>query len=209
MTKELVNAIADLQETAALENVRSRLQAGEEPLMILNDVREATYIVGKRFTSGEYYIPDLVFSGEILKAINALIKPKMAKIEVKKIGKVIIGTVAGDIHNIGKDILIFLLEANGFEVFDLGIDVPAEKFVQKIKETGAPVVGLSGLLTVVYDAMKQTVGAISAAGLRDKVKIMIGGGMTNEDTRKYTGADAFGKDAMDGVLLARKWIGGK
>jgi methanogenic corrinoid protein MtbC1 len=209
MAKELVNAIADLQEAPALENVRRRLQAGEEPLTILNDVREATDIVGKRFASGEYYIPDLIFSGEILKAINALIKPKMAKVEVKKIGKVIIGTVAGDIHNIGKDILIFMLEANGFEVFDLGIDVPAEKFVQKIKETGAPVVGLSGLLTVVYDAMKQTVGAIAAAGLRDKVKIMIGGGMTNEDTRKYTGADAFGRDAMDGVLLARKWIGGK
>jgi methanogenic corrinoid protein MtbC1 len=209
MAKELVNAIADLQETAALENVKSRLQAGEEPLTILNDVSEATDIVGKRFASGEYYIPDLVFSGEILKAINALIKPKMAKIAVKKNGKVIIGTVAGDIHNIGKDILIFMLEANGFEVFDLGIDVPAEKFVRKIKETGAPVVGLSGLLTVVYDSMKQTIGAIAAAGLRDKVKIMIGGGMTNEDTRKYTGADAFGKDAMDGVLLARKWIGGK
>jgi methanogenic corrinoid protein MtbC1 len=204
MPKELVNAIADLQETAALENVKKRLQAGEEPLTILNDVREATDIVGKRFASGEYYIPDLVFSGEILKAINVLIKPKMAKTEVK----VIIGTVAGDIHNIGKDILIFLLEANGFEVYDLGIDVPADKFVQKIKETGAPVVGLSGLLTVVYDAMKQTVEAIDAAGLRKKVKIMIGGGMTNEDTRRYTGADAFGKDAMDGVLLAQKWIGG-
>ena len=209
MGKELVNAIADLQEQTALENVKNRLRAGEEPVTILKDISEATDIVGKRFSSGEYYIPDLVFSGEILKAINALIKPKMATVEVKKRGKIIIGTVAGDIHNIGKDILIFMLEANGFGVYDLGVDVPAEKFVQKIKETGASVIGLSGLLTVVYDAMKQTVEAIDAAGLRNKVKIMIGGGMTNEDTRKYTGADAFGKDAMDGVILAQKWIGGK
>ncbi len=209
MGKELVNAIADLQETAAVENVKNRLAAGEEPITILKDISEATDIVGKRFSSGEYYIPDLVFSGEILKAINVLLKPKMTKMEVKKLGKVIIGTVAGNIHNIGKDILIFMLEANGFEVFDLGIDVPAEKFVQKLKETGAPVVGLSGLLTVVYDAMKETVEAINKAGLRNKVKIMIGGGMTNEDTRRYTGADAFGKDAMDGVILTQKWIGGK
>jgi methanogenic corrinoid protein MtbC1 len=208
MAKDLVGAIADLNETEALEIVRNKLIAGDDPLDILDDTRYATEIVGKRFAEGEYYIPDLIYSGVILKGIAELVKPKLVRAEVKQLGKVVIGTVAGDIHNIGKDIVAFMLSANGFEVYDLGVDVPADKFVQKIMETGAPIVGLSGLLTVVYDSMKQTIEAIGAAGLRNKVKIMIGGGMINDEIRQYTGADAFGKDAMDGVLLAKKWVGG-
>lgn len=208
MAKDLIYSLADLQEQEALDIVRDRLNAGEDPLKILNDTRQATEIVGKRFADGEYYIPDLIYSGEILKGINELVKPKLARAEVKRLGKVVIGTVSGDIHNIGKDIVTFMLNANGFEVYDLGVDVPSERFVQKIKETGAPVLGLSGLLSVAYDSMKQTVGAIEAAGLRNQVKIMIGGGLANEEVRKYTGADACGKDAVEGVTLAKKFLGG-
>jgi trimethylamine corrinoid protein len=208
MALELVNAIADLNETQALAIVKNRLSAGEDPLTILEDTRQATERVGRRFASGEYYIPDLIYSGVILRGITELVKPKLVKAEVKGMGKIVMGTVAGDIHNIGKDIVTFMLGANGFEVFDLGVDVPAEKFVQKLQETGASIVGLSGLLTVVYDTMKETVNAIRAAGLRDKVKIMIGGGMINEEVRAFTGADAFGRDAMEGVALAKKWAGG-
>jgi 5-methyltetrahydrofolate--homocysteine methyltransferase len=166
--------------------------------------------VGTRFSKSEYFIPDLVYSGEILKQINDMVKPKLSKEgEVKRGGKVIIGTVAGDIHDIGKDIVVFMLDVSGFEVFDLGVDVPVQKFVDKIKETGAPIVGLSGFLTLAYDAMKQTVEAVKAAGLRDKTKIMIGGGQITDDIVKYTGADAYGKDAVAGVTLARKWSGAK
>jgi trimethylamine corrinoid protein len=208
MFDDLVNAIADLKETEALDMVRARLQAEADPLSILADTRKATEVVGRRFAAGEYYIPDLIYSGQILKGITALVKPKLVRAESKTMGKVVIGTVVGDIHNIGKDIVVFMLAANGFEVFDLGVDVPPEKFVQKIRETGAPVVGISGLLTMVYDAMRQTVEAIHAAGLPNQVKIMIGGGMINEEVRRYTGADAFGGDAMDGVTLAKKWSGG-
>jgi len=100
-----------------------------------------------------------------------------------------------------------MLEANGFEVYDLGVDVPPEKFVEKIKETGATIVGLSGFLTLAFDSMKQTVEAIKKAGLRDKVKIMIGGGQITEEIRQYTGADAYGRDAMAAVALAKKWVG--
>ncbi|MEM2546994.1 MAG: cobalamin-dependent protein, partial [Candidatus Bathyarchaeia archaeon] len=121
--------------------------------------------------------------------------------------KVVIGSVAGDIHDIGKNIVVFMLEANGFEVYDLGVDVPPEKFVEKIKETGATIVGLSGFLTLAFDSMKQTVEAIKKAGLRDKVKIMIGGGQITEEIRQYTGADAYGRDAMAAVALAKKWVG--
>jgi len=207
MAADLVKALADLKENEALKIVKDRLGAGEEPLKILDDARRAMEVVGKRFADSQYFIPDLVYSGEILKAITELVKPKMAKAaETKKLGKVVFGTVAGDIHDIGKDIVVFMLDVNGFEVYDLGVDVPAQKFVDKIKESGAPVVGLSGFLTLAFDSMKQTVDAMKAAGLRDKVKVMIGGGQITEEVRKYTGADAFGKDAMAGVTLAKKWI---
>lgn len=208
MVQNLINAIADLQEKEALDIVQRRLGAGDDPLLILDDIRYATETIGKRFADGEYYIPDLIYSGEILKTVTDLVRAKLVKAEVKRLGKVVIGTVAGDIHNIGKDIVAFMLGANGFEVYDLGVDVPAEKFIQKIRETNSPIVGLSGLLTVAYESMKQTIEAINAAGLKDRVKIMIGGGLVNDEVRKFTGADAYGKDAVDGVSLAKKWAGG-
>jgi len=208
MAGNLVNALADLKEDEALKIVKDRLNAGEEPLKILEDARKGMEIVGKRFADSEYFIPDLVYSGEILKAVTELVKPKMTQAaKSKKLGKVVFGTVAGDIHDIGKDIVVFMLDVNGFEVIDLGVDVPVQKFVDKIKESGAPVVGLSGFLTLAFDSMKQTIEAINAAGLRDKVKVMIGGGQMSEEIKKYTGADAYGKDAMAGVSLAKKWIG--
>jgi 5-methyltetrahydrofolate--homocysteine methyltransferase len=210
MAKDLSKALADLKEDEALALVREKLNAGADPMGILNDARRGMETVGTRFSKSEYFIPDLVYSGEILRKINEMVKPKLSKEgEVKRGGKVIIGTVAGDIHDIGKDIVVFMLDVSGFEVFDLGVDVPVQKFVDKIKETGAPIVGLSGFLTLAYDSMKQTIEAVKAAGLRDKTKIMIGGGQITEDIVKYTGADAFGKDAVAGVTLARKWAGAK
>jgi len=209
MAKDLVKTLADLKEKEALEIVQNRLSAGEDPLRILDDARRALEIVGKRFSDSEYFIPDLVYSGEILKAITDMVRPKLAKgADVKRLGKVVVGTVAGDIHDIGKDIVVFMLDVNGFEVKDLGIDVPVQKFVDAIKETGSKVVGLSGFLTLAFQSMKDTVEAIKKAGMRDKVKIMIGGGQIDEQVRSYTEADAYGKDAMEAVKLAKGWIGG-
>jgi len=209
MAEDLITKLADLKEEQALEIVQKRLDAGEDPLAILDDARRAMETVGKRFENSEYFIPDLVYSGEILKEITDLVKPKMTKdIEIKRLGKVIIGTVSGDIHDIGKNIVTFMLDVNGFEVYDLGVDVPAQQFVDKIRETDSSVVGLSGFLTLAFDSMKETVEAIAAAGLRDRVKVMIGGGQMNEDIKKYTGADAYGANAMAGVSLAKQWIGG-
>jgi methanogenic corrinoid protein MtbC1 len=206
MAKDLVKALADLREQEVIKIVEERLKAKEDPLKILEDARKGMEIVGSRFASSEYFIPDLVYSGEILKSVTELVKPKLTKAaESKKLGKIVFGTVAGDIHDIGKDIVVFMLDVNGFEVYDLGVDVAAQKFVDKIKETGASIVGLSGFLTLAFDSMKQTVEAVKAAGLRDKVEIMIGGGQITEEVRKYTGADAYGKDAVAGVALAKKW----
>jgi len=209
MAKDLISTLADLKETEALEIVQERLSAGDEPVHILDDARRALEIVGKRFADCEYFIPDLVYSGEILKAITNIVKPKLTKAaEAKRLGKVVVGTVAGDIHDIGKDIVVFMLDVNGFEVFDLGIDVPVQKFVDTIKETGSTVVGLSGFLTLAFRSMKETIEAIEKAGLRNKVRIMIGGGQIDEQVKSFTGADAYGKDAMEAVKLAKGWIGG-
>jgi len=210
MAKDLVKTLADLKEQEVIKIVEDRLNAKEDPLKILEDARKGMEIVGQRFASSKYFIPDLVYSGEILKEVTELVKPKLSKGgEMKRVGKVVFGTVSGDIHDIGKDIVVFMLDVNGFEVYDLGVDIPAQKFVDKIKETGAPIVGLSGFLTLAFDSMKQTIDAMKAAGLRDKVKVMIGGGQITDEIRKYTGADAYGKDAMAGVSLAKKWAGVK
>ncbi|MDD3628176.1 MAG: cobalamin-dependent protein [Actinomycetota bacterium] len=208
MNKDLVSTIADLNEQEALKIVKDRLSAGEDPLKIMEDARKGLEIVGERFASSEYFIPDLVYSGEIMKLITELVKPQLTREEeTRKSGKIVFGTVRGDIHDIGKNIVTFMLDVNGFEVIDLGVDVPEQKFVDKIKESGASIVGLSGFLTLAFDSMKQTIRAIEDAGLRDSVKVMIGGGQISEEIRKYTGADAYGKDAMAGVTLAKKWTG--
>jgi len=210
MAEDLISTLADLKEEEVLALVRKSLDEGQDPMEILDNSRKAVAIVGQRYQTGEYFIPELVYSGEILKAIVEMVKPKLSdSAEIKRLGKVIIGTVAGDIHDIGKDIVTFMLDVNGFEVYDLGVDVPAQLFVDKIKETEAPVVGLSGFLTLSFDSMKETVAAIKAAGLRDKVKIMVGGGTLDEKVGEYVGADSFGRFAGDAVSMAQKWIGGK
>jgi methanogenic corrinoid protein MtbC1 len=211
MSGELAKLLSDLKEPEALAFVDKALGDGVAPMELLGDAKEGMNIVGQKFASEEYFIPDLVFSGEILKGIVKMLEPHFKAKESEKgerLGKVIIGTVAGDIHDIGKDIVVFMLDVSGFDVVDLGIDVPVQKFVDTIKETGSTVVGLSGFLTLAFDSMKDTVEAIDKAGLRDKVKIMIGGGQINEQVRDFTGADAYGKDAMAAVKLAKGWIGG-
>lgn len=207
MAESLVKLLSELKEKETLEMVQEMLASGTDPVEIFNACRTGMEVVGKKFENGEYFIPDLIFSGEILKEISAVVKPNMEEeAEVEKIGKVIIGTVKGDIHDIGKNIVTFMMDINGFDVIDLGVDVPPEKFVEAIKETNAKVVGMSGLLTLAYDSMKETVDVIKEAGL-DDVKIMIGGSIISEDVVDYTGADAFGADPMAGISLAKKWLG--
>ena len=209
MAGKLVKLLSDLKEPEALAFVDKSLAEGADPMDLMGQAKEAMNIVGERFASEEYFIPDLVFSGEILKGIVKKLEPHLKKgVEEKRLGKVVIGTVAGDIHDIGKDMVVFMLDVNGFDVIDLGIDVPVQKFVDTIKETGSKVVGLSGFLTLAFQSMKDTVDAIKAAGLRDQVKIMIGGGQIDDQVKGFTGADAYGKDAMAAVTLAKGWIGG-
>jgi len=209
MDAKLIEMMADLKEDEVLALVKEKIAGGGDPMGILDDARAAMEVVGKRFESSEYFIPDLMMAGEILREISDIVKPLLQQsADSAKKGKVLIGTVAGDIHDIGKDIVTFMLDVSGFEVLDIGIDVPVEVFVQKVKEFGPQVVGLSGFLTLAFDSMKKTVEAIQASGLRDSVKIMIGGGQMDDEVRKYAGADAFGKDAIAAVNLCKQWIGG-
>jgi trimethylamine corrinoid protein len=210
MSASLAELLADLKEEEAIKVTKERLAQGDNPLKILEESRAGMEMVGKRFASGEYFIPDLIYSGEILRQVSEIVKPKLTgNIAQKRLGKFLLATVAGDIHDIGKDIVAFMMDISGFEVIDLGIDVPKEKIVARIKETQPQIVGLSGFLTLAFDSMKETIDAIKAAGLRDKVKIMIGGGQIDEEVRKYTGADGYRPDAVAAVALAKEWIGAK
>ena len=210
MAANLATLLADLKEEEAIKVTKDRLAAGDDPMKILEDSRSGMELVGKRFASGEYFIPDLIYSGEILRQISDIVKPKLTgALQTKKTGKFLLATVAGDIHDIGKDIVAFMMDISGFEVIDMGIDVPKDKIVAKIKETKPQIVGLSGFLTLAFDSMKETIDAIKAAGLRDSVKIVIGGGQIDEEVRKYTGADAYRPDAVACVALCKQWMGVK
>ena len=209
MSKELIEAMVGMKEQEAISIAKGLVDKGEDPLNIFASCREAMDMVGKRFEKGEFFLPELMMAGEMLRQISELIKPLMkGDVQTERLGKVIVGTVQGDIHDIGKDIVVLMLDVNGFEVMDLGIDVPAEKFVDAIKDFQPAVVGLSGFLTLAFDSMKETVDAIKAAGLRDNIKIMIGGGQIDDEIKNYTLADAYGKDAMEAVKLTKEWIGG-
>lgn len=208
MSQELVDAITDMREDDALRLTNELLAAGTSPLEILADCSQAMDVIGKRFEEGQAFIPELMMAGEIMTQISAVIKPHMAQEAAPaKRGKIVFGTVEGDIHDIAKDIVVFMLDVNGFEVTDLGVDVAPARFVEAVRETGAKIVGLSGFLTLAYDPMKATVAALRANGLTD-VKVMVGGGQVDEYIREYTDADAWGRDAMDAVALANEWAGG-
>ena len=205
MSDKLIDAITEMREGDALKITQEMLDGGTPPLDVLEACRNAMEIIGKRFEEGDCFIPELILAGEMLSQITEIIKPKLKEdSDGKKLGKIVIGTVQGDIHDIAKDIVAFMLDINGFEVTDLGVDVPPAKFVETVKATGATIVGLSGFLTLAFDPMKATVDALKDAGLN--VKVMIGGGQVDEQIRKYTGADAFGRDAMAAVSLAKSWI---
>lgn len=205
MTQKLIDAITEMREEDAVAITNELLDGGASPADILGACKDAMDVIGKRFEGGEAFIPELMLAGEMMTAITDILKPRMAEEAAgEKLGKIVMGTVQGDIHDIAKDIVCFMLDLNGFEVTDLGVDVPPAKFVETVKETGAKIVGLSGFLTLAFDPMKDTVKALKDAGLAD-VKVMIGGGQVDENIRQYTGADAYGKDAMAAVALAKDW----
>ena len=210
MTESLIHALVEMQEAEALQKAKQLLDEGVEPMTILTACSTAMETVGERFEQGEYFLPHLIMAGVMLKKISETIKPLIKEEKTGEgRGRVLIGTVEGDIHDIGKNMVTFLLEANGFEVLDIGINQHPDKFVEAIQNFQPDVVGMSGLLTLAFESMKETVRAIEEAGLRDKVRIMIGGGQVTKQVKDYTGADAYGPDALAGVKLTKQWMGGQ
>lgn len=204
----IAQMITDLEDKAVLEEVKKQLDAGVNPTDIFAECQDGMNGVGKRFQDKEYFVSDLMMSGAIFKEVSELIKPYIKGSDGSSMGKVILGTVKDDIHDIGKDLVHAMLEAGNFEVIDVGVDVPSEVFIEALKDNpDAKVLALSCLLTSCYDSVKDTVQAVEKAGLRDKVKIAIGGGPIDEDVVKYTGADKFGKDAQDAVKVCKELMG--
>ncbi len=208
MKSELVKNVSDLNEEEVLNQVRRELDAGTDPMAILDECRDGIVLVGEKYENGEYFISDLMMAGEIFKQVSKILGPtlKTAGAPTKEV--VVIGTVKGDIHDIGKNLVVGMLQAANYGVKDLGVDVPPQRFVEAVQETGAKVLALSGLLTLAYESMKETVSALDSAGLRPMVKVMIGGGPITENVCKYSGADGWGTNPQAAVKYCNEWIGG-
>ena len=209
-SKQLIADIAEMREEEAIKLAFEMLDEGYDPIEILNHCKEAMEIVGQHFEAGDYFLPELMLAGEMLSQISDKAKPLIkqgAEEDAETHGTVLIGTVHGDLHDIGKNIVTFMLEINGFKVIDLGIDVPVAEFIKSIETHKPAVVGLSGFLTLAFDSMKETIEAIKAAGLADEMQIMIGGGQVDDTVKNYTGADAYGRNAMEAVSLCKDWLG--
>jgi len=203
---DLAQALANLEEKKVYEIIDRKIVEGANPLDMIKECNDGMIRVGELFSEGNYFISQLIYSAEILKQVMKKLEPLLVGIQTggPAGGKVVIGTVKGDIHDIGKNIVITLLKGSGFDVIDLGVDVPPEKFVQTVKESGAKVLGLSALLNFTYPMMKEVVEAVKSAGLRDQVKIIVGGTPVNEQVREYAGADYYAKDAVAGVNMCKE-----
>ena len=205
---EIKELMVQLEDEALLEEVKKQLESGVSPTEIINACQDGMGEIGNLFSQGEMFVSDLMMAGVICKDVTDLVRPYIKKDDVgSSLGKVVIGTVKDDIHDIGKDIVCNMLEAAGFEVIDLGVDVDPETFVNAVKENNCKVVGLSCLLASCYGSIKKTVEAFTAAGLRDDLKIIVGGGPIDEHVVAYAGADAYGASAQDTVTYCKEVLG--
>jgi len=206
---ELARLVADLEEDTVLELVQQRLDAGDDPLQIINECNEGMREVGQRYEQGEYFLAGLIMSGEIFREVVDLVQPLIEQqLEEKASGRVLVGTVSGDIHDIGKNMFGMLLSCYGFDVIDLGVDVPTDVFAAKTIEVKPDIVGLSGLITASFETMKDTVTTLRAQTKAHKLSfpVIIGGGMINDQVCQYVGADYWMPDAMAGVRLCEELL---
>lgn len=204
----LAQALRDLDESQVNRLVEEEIEAGTPALELVKHLNDGMVAVGRLFAEDEYFISQLIFSAEILKGVMRRLEPLLLAGEEAELGsRVVIGTVKGDIHDIGKNIVATLLRGSGFDVVDLGVDVPAERFVKVLSDGDANVLCLSALLNVTYPEMKNVVETLGRSGLRDHVKIVIGGAPINEQVREFSGADFYAPDAVAGVEICKKIYG--
>lgn len=205
--EKLREAILTGDARAAHALTQEALAEGIEPMALINEsMIPAMDEVGRLFEAEEYFVPELLLSARAMKAAMELLRPLLAATGARPAGKVVIGTVRGDLHDIGKNLVAVLLEGGGFEVIDLGADVPPQKFIEVIQQSDANIVGLSALLTVTMPMMKTIIDALAEAGLRDKVKVMVGGAPVTQQFADRIGADGYGESAIAAVTLARRFV---
>ncbi|RLI45893.1 cobalamin-binding protein [Candidatus Bathyarchaeota archaeon] len=212
--KEILCRLRDAIVNFDIEGVREACREAVDASIpvykaITDGMAKGMEIVGKKYEDGEYFLAELIMAGETMKEGMKVLEPYLKGREVKKIGKVVIGTVRGDLHDIGKNIVVTLLSAAGFEVIDLGVDVPPEKFVDAVKKNNPDIVGMSALLTTTMTEMENVIKALKEAGLRDKVKIIIGGAPITQEYAEKIGADAAASDAVEGVNICKEWVTSK
>lgn len=204
---ELYDAVLNGNAKAAVEATRKALDAGADALeLVSKEMVPAMDEVGRRFECEEYFVPELLLAARAMKGSLELIRPLLVESGAQPAGRVAIGTVKGDLHDIGKNIVAAMLEGGGFEVIDLGADVPADKFVDAVRSRQANLVCLSALLTVTMPSMKNTIDALRAAGVREHVKVMIGGAPVTQRFAEQIGADGYSENAVSAVALARKLV---
>ncbi len=208
--KQLFDGIVEGNAKVVRSLSESALASGTDPNVLLNqNMIPAMNEVGKRFEEGEYFVPELLLSARAMKGALELLRPLLAARGTQPVGRVAIGTVKGDLHDIGKNLVAAMLEGGGFEVIDLGVDVPAEKFIDAIKQQKATVVAMSALLTTTMGSMKGVIDALQASGVRPQVKVMIGGAPVTQAYADEIGADGYSDNASAAVTLARKMLGVK
>jgi len=208
LNESLTTALVEMREDDVLAAVRAAKETGAAPAEIIADLQAGMKQIGDKYEAEEYYLSELIMSAEIFKRALEELGLDESAADTGTRGTVVLGTVHTDIHDIGKNIVVSVLSANGFKVVDLGVDVPAQKFVEAVQESGAGVVGLSCLLTTAFPAMRETIAALAEAGLRDTVTVMIGGGPVSADLAQQLGADAAGASAQEAVILAAKAVEG-
>ncbi|MEM2341669.1 MAG: corrinoid protein [Candidatus Bathyarchaeia archaeon] len=209
--EEILNKIKDAIVNLDIDNIRelcmNAINAGISAYdIVMKGMAKGMEIVGEKYERNEYFLAELIMAGEVMKEGMKFLEPYLKSDEIKKVGKVVIGTVRGDLHDIGKNIVATLLSAAGFEVIDLGVDVPPEKFVEAVREHNPDIVGMSALLTTTMIEMENVIKALKEAGLRDKVKIIIGGAPITSEFAEKIGADVAAKDAIEGVNICKSWV---
>ncbi len=204
---KLTRALVDLDEQQVSALVSAELAEGVPPLTILEEMRNGMTEIGQLFANSTYFLTELIMAADIFARAMKQIEPHLMRETTGQAGTIIFATVHGDVHDIGKNIVVAMLRGADFRVHDLGVDVPPEKIIETLQETGAHVLGLSALLTTSFASMKQTVDALKKAGLRDNIKVMIGGGPVDERVCHYVGADAFGRNPQEAIMLARQLAG--
>jgi dimethylamine corrinoid protein len=205
----LKQAVGDLEEDVVLEMLNEFVETNpseEDAQRVVSACQQGMAVVGDLFDRGEYFVGDLIFAGEVLSSAIDVLKPVMGSGDTEKVGTIVLGTVEGDLHDIGKNIFRSMAEAAGFEVYDLGIDISVDAFVEKVKEVKPQVIGMSGVLTLAIDAMKDTIEGLKEAGLRDDVKIIIGGNPVTKEACEFVGADAFTTNAAEGIKICQGWV---